>query len=270
MNEEDDNGEDRPVYEWGPTCPVELVDSAHTCKPFKLKHNGCQSVVSETMARNYLAKHIFDSSNHPQCGNKSAAFDRANSELIRYSTETARDWQVYREYYADYRAQNERRKEQRKRSRERRERDRSRDRSRVLGAVGKASAKGDGKGESHGAAIGAPLPAPPLAPPMMPPPGPAPAIGAMTPAQPTFPPPLPSQTTNDSALVQVDTSRRVKVPLRDLQMLEGCIGRSIDSQKRTIDSLGFFIRQLEDELKIFTEAKNVLAELIFKARMARS
>ena len=70
VTEEDDNGADRMVYGWGTTCPVELVDGVHECKSFKGKHNCCQSVISESMARNYLARHIYESSNHPTHGEK--------------------------------------------------------------------------------------------------------------------------------------------------------------------------------------------------------
>ena len=70
VKEEDDTGADRMVYGWGTTCPIELVDGVHECKSFKSKHNCCLSVISETMARNYLAKHIYESSNHPTHGEK--------------------------------------------------------------------------------------------------------------------------------------------------------------------------------------------------------
>ena len=50
--EEDDIGEDRMVYGWGPVCPIALNDGVNMCKSFKVKHNCCQSVVGESMARN--------------------------------------------------------------------------------------------------------------------------------------------------------------------------------------------------------------------------
>ena len=69
----------------------------------------------------------------------------------------------------------------------------------------------------------------------------------------------------NDALVRYEKARSARVQLKELKQLEACIGRAIDAQKRTIDSLNFFTRQMEDERKILTEARNVINELIFKA-----
>ena len=49
-----------------------------------------------------------------------------------------------------------------------------------------------------------------------------------------------------------------------------CLGRAIESQKRTIESLNFFSRMIQDERSVFTEAKQVIAEMIYRARMAKA
>ena len=60
--EEDDLGEDRTIYGFGSTCPLPIADShsgGGDCKAFKKNFYGCRSCISESVARNYLAKHAF-------------------------------------------------------------------------------------------------------------------------------------------------------------------------------------------------------------------
>ena len=99
---------------------------------------------------------------------------------------------------------------------------------------------------------------------------PPPVIGA---SMPHAPPPSPQEasieTTNDTAIVKV-ASRRVRVDLKEMQTLEACLARAIAAQKRTVDGLDFFSRMIHDERSVFTEAKQVIAEMIFKARMAKA
>ena len=58
----------------------------------------------------------------------------------------------------------------------------------------------------------------------------------------------------------------VKVSTAELQVLEGCLGHAIDSQKRTVDALHFAARQIEDEKKVFIEAREVIKSLVDRAR----
>ena len=274
VDEADDNDEDRSIYGWGRTCPVELVDGVEVCKSFKAKHNKCESVVCEAMARNYLAQHLFNSTNHPMHGDKSNCFLRANTEEIRHTTETMEDRRNHREYYIYYRDQAQRvERQDNRRDQGARDRERTRGRDRAIGSASSSSsfakAGGGGKAESSGVPICAPPPAPPPAPPMLPPPMPPPVIGA---SMPHAPPPSPqeasSRTTNATAIVKVET-RRVRVSLEEMQSLEACLARAIAAQKRTVDGLDFFSRMIHDERKVFTEAKKVIAEMIFNARMAK-
>ena len=58
----------------------------------------------------------------------------------------------------------------------------------------------------------------------------------------------------------------VKVPIEEMQTLEKCLSRSIDSQKRIIDSLEFHTRQCSDERKVFVEARDVIHSMIVSSR----
>ena len=65
VEESDDTGEPRNVYGFGDTCPL-----AASCQSFKNKKNCCKSMVCEEFAQNYLAKHAWESSNHPETQHK--------------------------------------------------------------------------------------------------------------------------------------------------------------------------------------------------------
>ena len=232
VDEQDDTGEDRPRFGFGPYCPIELTHykGVSMCRSFRIKHNCCRSVVSESMARNYLARHCFDSSHHPTHLNKEASFRAANSAPIVMTTETLADRKLYRNqcnFFA-----------------ERKEQERNRDghrgqRNRVNVAFG---SKGGGKHkkEKDGGAIG--------------------AVVATS-----------SSSSSSSAAVVDDRvarkSQAVKVELKELETLEACIGRAIESQKRTMEFLDCFSRMIQDERQVFTEARNAIAELIFKANL---
>ena len=136
-----DTGEDRMLYGFGQICPIELNAGVDLCKSFKAKHNCCQSVVSETMARNYLARHAYDSSNHPTWGNKAAAFEAANQATMFTTVETPakEDREAFRKH-CDYYA------EQKRQEADREERERERSRTRTSGRAGATAAKGSGGG----------------------------------------------------------------------------------------------------------------------------
>ena len=70
---EDDPVTERIVYGFGSSCPLALAKGVTMCKSFKEKLFCCKSVLSRKMARNYLAKHAFDSDNHPTKNDKSLA-----------------------------------------------------------------------------------------------------------------------------------------------------------------------------------------------------
>ena len=130
-----------------------------------------------------------------------------------------------------------------------RDRDRDRRRSRSARCSAARGSKGSGKQKKGESGVSA---------------GP---IGAALPASSSSRP-----TTDDTAIVRVENrrSQSVRVQLDELQTLEGCLGRAIDSQKRIIESLNFFSRMIQDEKHVFTEARKVLNELIFKAKLGRT
>ena len=219
VDEADDTGEDRIVYGWGDVCPIALNDGVNTCKTFRLKHNCCESVVSASMARNYLAKHLFESTHHPSHGDKKASFEAANEEPIVCTVETIEDRLRVRNKVAEYFAWglNKAALAEYKRNHDR-DRDRDRRRSRSRSARGNAArgSKGSGKQKKGESGVSA-----------------GPMIGAALPASSSSRP-----TTDDTAIVRVE-NRRVRVQLDELQTLEACLGRAIESQKRTIESLIF-------------------------------
>ena len=228
VDEEDDTGEDRPVFGWGPSCPIEMNAGVRFCYSFITNHNCCRSVVSESMARNYLARHCFDSSSHPTHLDKEASFRVAKSQPIVMTTETVEDRKSFRslrDFFAERKAAAE-------------EQERNRDGHaacyRSRSPRGKSKGGGKHKKEKGGGAIG--------------------AVVATSSA-------------SSSILANVVDDRRarksqaVRVQLKELETLEACLGRAIESQKRTIESLNFFSRMLQDERQVFTEAKTVIAEV---------
>jgi hypothetical protein len=54
----------------------------------------------------------------------------------------------------------------------------------------------------------------------------------------------------------------VKVPMKDLELLNDTFARALESQEKTSAYLSFFSRQIEAERKVFTEARTVIQELI--------
>ena len=62
-----------------------------------------------------------------------------------------------------------------------------------------------------------------------------------------------------------DLHRTVKVSTAELQTLGECLARAMDSQKRTIDALNFFSGQIDDERKVFSEARGAIELLVRRA-----
>ena len=241
VDDQDDTGEDRAVFGWGPCCPIELKEGVGMCKSFKIKHNSCKSVIGESFARNYLAKHCFDSSNHPTHGDLEASFRAANNEPIVMEAETVEDRKAYRNHCNFFAERKKAAAEEQTRNRRANHASRSPRRS---GAIGSKGGKHK-KGESGGAAIGAV----------------ATCSGSSS---------FSAAVVDDRAIVARPKAQGVRIQLDELECLEACLGRAIESQKRTIESLNFFSRMIQDERRVFTEAKNVIAEVIFKEKLGRT
>ena len=62
----------------------------------------------------------------------------------------------------------------------------------------------------------------------------------------------------------------VSVKLEDLEMLNESLNRCRQSQKRLIDSMTFFLRNMEDEKAIMDEAKQGVERVIQKAKIEKA
>ena len=224
VDDQDDTGEDRPIYGFGPCCPIELKEGVGMCKSFKIKHNSCKSVICESFARNYLAKHCFDSSNHPTHGDLEASFREANDAQLVMEAETAEDRKAYRNHCNFFAEQKKAAAEVKTQNREGpmgRGRANHASRSpRRSGAIGTKGGKHK-KGESRGAPIGAF----------------AKASGSS---------PFSEAVVDDRAIVARPHAQGVRIQLDELECLEACLGRAIESQKRTVESLNFFSRMIQE------------------------
>jgi len=242
VTEQDDTGEDRLIYGFGQSCPLELANGVVVCRSFKNKFNCCQSVVSESLARNYLAKHAFDSSNHPTQGDSKAAFEAARAARVEDGIETKEDRKSFRahcDYFMNLKLHAQASERDRERGSER-----DCERGRASNDVDRNQNRSQARSRSRGGSSVTPPAKSKSSAPL------ANTAGAIA---------------NDSSILPHRAPGYAKVDLADLKTLEGCLGRAIDSQKRTIDSLNFFSRMIEDERKVFTEAKNVITDLVFKA-----
>ena len=223
VSEEDDTFEDRVIYGFGNTCPLELSDSNGQCRSFKEKLYGCRSCISAGVAKNYLAKHAFDSSRHPSCGDEQLAFIMAEAALPVEETETPNDRRVYRRQVALASASSSKRA-----------------RSRSPTPRNKSKGFGGGKGKGRGRAV---------------------PIGRAGPSTPPNPPPG----TRFSTELAKREPQKVSVKVDELTTLRNCLVLATATQKRTIETLKYSVRQMEDETEVFTQARNVVSDLIFRA-----
>ena len=79
---EDDTGENRIVYGFGVKCPLPVKTGSTWCKTYRTTYSCCQSVVSEKMARNFLAKHAFFGDCHTTKNNVAESFMAANNATL--------------------------------------------------------------------------------------------------------------------------------------------------------------------------------------------
>jgi hypothetical protein len=217
------------------------------------------------LAYNYLAKHAFESSNHPSMGDLDASFAAAHQCTIVEERETFQCREDHRKHCYSCAEGKERKKKEendkRDRSRSRKasdderrkkenaayeknkrvrslSREAKRDRKRETEAkrnrdaavlrVGVRSAS-----ESSGSAVGLVM-------------------------------------NNLGAIVSVaQYEKSMKVSTAELQVLEGCMGHAIDSQKLTVEALHCSARQIEDEKKVFIEAREVIHSLVDRAPARR-
>ena len=281
----EDDGEDRLLYHFGDICPLPLWDGAQPheqCRSYKDKQRYCSSLECEEFARNYLAKHAYESTNHPETkGNRTASFAAASSAFIQTSHQTASDRQWHRDQHqakmrqqANNRkgkgknagapspphfppAQNSAGREQHRRSRspprgpreDRPRRHRSeRGRSSTVARrepIGAGSGHGGRHSDIEGSEENNAI------------------ASAVARVQSTS-----RALADESTALVVRSSRRgVRLQLSELEVLSGCLQRAIDSQKRLCEQLTFFSRQFEDEKKILLEANVAVSSMIIKGRL---
>ena len=264
--EDDDKRVERMHFGFGSVCPLPLASSVLCCKRFEKKVWYVKSCVSRKVAFNYLAKHAFESTNHPSYGNIADSFAAAHKCTIIEEPENF-DWrQAHRQHCSSYAEGKESKKKEendkRDRSRSRkasdderrkkedaafvqnkRDRSKSREAKREIRAQARKiketkrdrdaalpRVNAQSASASSGNAAGIVLK----------------NLGAMIPV--------------------AQYEKNVKVSTAELQVLEGCLGHAIDSQKRTVDALHFAARQIEDEKKVFIEAREVIKSLVDRAR----
>ena len=295
VDDEEDTGEDRTKWHFGPVCPLK-----GTCKSYAEKKHKCSSLVCDDFARSYLCKHAFDSSNHPETqGKMTEAKEAANEAQIHESVETKADRTWYRDnvrrvqaWAQQQKAANGARKPRspacrrsparraershdgnpRDNKREGKRRSRSRDRKRRSSKRSKSKSRGTSRrsiSKSFAASSDGEAPV---------------AIGArpsrssarLGAKQPSHPPPgratakvearpvaqLGAEHTSSSTLATMREENVIKVTVKDLQMLAKCLDRVCDSQKKMCESMRFFSRQFEDEAKIMDEAKKAIDRVV--------
>ena len=234
----DDDGSNREVHGFGDVCPLELTQGVQECKAFK-KHHKCQSRVMAKCARNYLAMHAFNSANHACTnGNRKASFEAANSVSVFIDHETRQERDEMRAHVAVQNAQSSEGqaiKQETRRS--------SSDRSGAIGAGPAARSRSRRRASSHR--------------------GPSPSA-----------PSPPRSRIVVGAAQEIERSRRgaatVRINVGELKSLSSALGRCQDSQKRCIESLQFFTRQMEDERKVLQEAQHVIDTMVFAAESRSS
>ena len=222
------------IFHFGTKCPLELKAGVLSCKSFSTSRFSCKSYVCESFARNYLAHHGFDSTNHSVYQNRANAFGEAAAVSLVLGEYTMEERIQYREHIQNTEADaaNQRDDEQltrTKRHRSMKPRSPSMpppaSRSRSSTDVSRQVIIGRGSGTSSGS------------------------------RQEVVP--------HGSAS---GTSGTATVSTADLMALEGCLDRAASSQKRLCDTMTFYARQCEDERKIILEAKTHIAELVLRSR----
>jgi hypothetical protein len=239
---EDDTRTDRTHYGFGNVCPLGLARGVDCCKKFEKKVWSVKSCVSRKMAYNYLAKHAFDSSNHPTMGDKASSFAAAHQCKIIEEPEPFEWREEHRQHCASY---SEGKESKSPGDGDKRDRSRSNRRKREKADFEKnkrvRSLSRDAKRDKRDAVL------------------PRVQVRSLSSGR---------VNANLGAIVPAaQYAKSVKVSTAELQVLEGCLGRAIDSQKRTVEALHFAARQIEDEKKIFIEAREVIKNLVDRVRV---
>jgi hypothetical protein len=232
---EDDTGEDRIVYGFGLMCPLPVKKGSPWCQSYRTTYRCCQSVISEKMARNFLAKHAFFGDCHSTKDNVPESFLAANNATLETVIETKEERNDDRELSLIQAKAKKRPMSPKSKKRPPSPRTRSRSRLRERGTVGGSSSS--------------------TAPPKFA-------------APPTFAPPSIAAKPSKFA-PQIETiapSKKpktyVKIALKDLEQLRYTFEQALEVVDKTEVYLQFFSHQLTSERAVFTQAKAAIMELI--------
>ena len=196
-------------------------------------------MISAKIAKLHLARHAFDSSNHVSRGNKELSFEIAEGTHVDTELETYEDRRGYRSMLMQQLRPKAASRAPRDDSvrlahrppSEPPRRDDYRARSRSIKRHNRSSGAARGSVDNDVGPIDAAI-----------------------------------QFTPSSAVVAHKT-KHVKVSLVEMQSLESCLTRTIDSQKRIVDALEFYSRQIADEKKVFVECRDAVHTMILKAQL---
>lgn len=228
-NDEDD-GSTWTVFHFGNKCPLDLKSGVSMCKSYADKHGGCKSYICETFARNYLAKHGYDSSSHTVHGKRVDAFVEAGAAdvvLCEYTLDERKQYREHVQSMEEKAAQPRDAEQPAKRRRDHRPRSPS-------GPPPAARNMGGNGGSRQLVCVGRGV----------------------------------AGSSGSRHLVPQGSDNEVRgtasVNMADLVALEGCLERAECSQKLLGDTADFYACQCEDERKIMLEAKAKVTELVMK------
>ena len=247
VNQDDDDGTNRMIHNFGDVCPIPLGAGIEVCQAFNAqKLYRCRSCVSEKCARNYLARHAYFSSNHTgtTLKDRQASFEAANAATIFYEEETFADREEVRAHAAALQGPHQGQEVKQEPTMEpsqpahppprrirstsgapigagQRTRDRSRSRRREVAN--------------------------------------------------RFPPSSPVRSQLVAAATQeiapIARSAKVKMTAGDLRSLSNVVSRMSDSQKRMFEGLQYLMRQVEGETKVSNEAQSAIDNMVIAAEL---
>ena len=253
VNDYDDDGTDRVIFNFGDVCPIPLGEGVTVCKAFNThKLYNCRSCVTEKCARNYLAQHAYLSNNHTDTmGDKRASFEAAETAEIFYEIETVADRDDVRAHAAAFPLQGQEIKQEPMKPSQPAHPPPRHIRSTSGGPIG-AGPRTRGRSRSRRRASSHR--------------GHSTREGACQ-----LPPSAPVRSQVGPAATQeiapIARSAKVKMTAGDLRSLSNVVSRMRDSQKRMFEGLQYLMRQVEGETKVSNEAQSAIDNMVIAAEL---
>ena len=253
VNQDDDDGANRMIHNFGDVCPIPLGAGIEVCQAFQKLYR-CRSCVSEKCARNYLARHAYFSSNHAgTLKDKQASFAVANTAVIIYAIETFADRKDVRAHAAAQGPQQgqELKQEPTMEPSQPAHPPPRRIRSTSGGPIG-AGPRTRGRSRSRRRASS--------------------HRGHSTrEVACQLPPSSPVRSQVGLAATQeiapIARSAKVKMTAGDVRSLSNVVSRMSDSQKRMFEGLQYLMRQVEGETKVSNEAQSAIDNMVIAAEL---